>query len=101
MQMVHNIKKRQKAKQAKKDKIWTWTRNTGYLKVMAVMNKAGISGIHACPKGLRHSFAIHCLEKNIPLNLVSKCMGHSSLEITAIYANALSEEERKIASRIW
>lgn len=54
-----------------------------------------------CPKGLRHGFAIHCLEKKIPLNLVSKWMGHSSLEVTAIYANALGEEERVIASRLW
>ncbi len=63
--------------------------------------KANIEGVHACPKGLRHSFAIHCLEKGIPLNLVSKWMGHSSLEVTAIYANALGKEERKVASRIW
>jgi len=28
-------------------------------------------------------------------------MRHSSLEVTTIYANALGNEERKIASRIW
>ena len=101
LQMIHNIKKRQTGKKANKDKIWTWARNTAYLKIMAVMKASDLKGIHACPKGLRHSFAIHCLEKNIPLNLVSKWMGHSSLEVTAIYANALGEEERNIASRIW
>ncbi|MBK7870708.1 MAG: hypothetical protein IPJ74_08490 [Saprospiraceae bacterium] len=39
--------------------------------------------------------------KGIPLTLVSKWMGHSSLEVPAIYANALGEEEYSIASRVW
>jgi hypothetical protein len=28
-------------------------------------------------------------------------MGHASLDVTAIYANALGEEQRKIAARMW
>jgi len=68
---------------------------------MAIMKLTNIEGVHACLKGLCYSFAIPCLEKNIPLNMVSKWMGHSSLEVTTIYANALGKEERKIASRIW
>jgi hypothetical protein len=28
-------------------------------------------------------------------------MGHASLEVTAIYANALGAEERPIAERMW
>ena len=99
--MVHNIRGLQKTKKNKQTKIWSWARYTAYRHVTGVMEMAGIEGIHACPKGLRHSFAIHCLEKGIPLNMVSKWMGHSSLEVTAIYANALGEEERNIASRIW
>jgi len=63
LQMVHNIKKHQKNPKTKKDRLWTWTRNTGYRKIMAIMKLAKIEGVHACPKGLRHSFAIHCLEK--------------------------------------
>ena len=66
LQMVHNIKKHQKNPKTKKDRHWTWTRNTGYRKIMAIMKKANIEGVHACPKRLHHSFAIHCLEKNIP-----------------------------------
>lgn len=99
--MTHNIKKRQSLKGEKKKKIWTWARNTAYCKVKTIMDKAEIQGIQATPKGLRHGFAIHCLEKEIPLNLVRKWMGHSSLEVTAIYANALGREERAIASKLW
>jgi integrase len=33
--------------------------------------------------------------------MLSKWMGHASLEVTAIYANALGEEQRHIAARMW
>ena len=58
-------------------------------------------GPHKCPKGLRHGYGVHAINKNIPLNLLSKWMGHASLEVTAIYANALGEEQRNIAARMW
>ena len=64
--MVHNIKKYQKNPKTKNDRLWIWTRNTGYRKIMAIMKLANIEGVQACPKGLRHSFAINCLEKGIP-----------------------------------
>jgi len=34
-------------------------------------------------------FGVHAISKGVPLNMLSKLMGHSSLEMTAIYANAL------------
>jgi len=33
--------------------------------------------------------------------MMQKWMGHASMETTAIYANALGREERKIASKLW
>ena len=98
---IHKVKKRQRLKGERKRKVWNWARNTAYLRVKGVMKKANVEGVQATPKGLRHGFAIHCLEKQVPLNILSKWMGHSSLEVTAIYANALGEEERIIAARIW
>ena len=77
------------------------SRATASRRVDGVMQVAKISGIQACPKGLRHAFAIACLEMQIPLNLISKWLGHSSVITTAIYANALGEEERNIAARLW
>lgn len=101
LNLVFDLRKRQKNPKEKSKKVWEFSRKTASRRVDEVMQAAGLQGIHACPKGLRHAFAIHCLEKQIPLNLVSKWMGHSSLEVTAIYANALGEEERSIASRLW
>lgn len=66
------------------------------------MSQAQIpEGPHKCPKGLRHGFGVIAITQGIPLNMVSKWMGHSSLEVTAIYANALGEEQRAIAARMW
>jgi len=69
--------------------------------VKSLMKQSGIDGPQASPKGLRHSFAVHCLMKSIPLTLIQKWMGHSSITTTAIYLNVVGEEERKFAERIW
>lgn len=50
-------------------------------------DKAGIEGIH--PHIIRHTCATFNLEQGVPLEVVSKLLGHSNLEITSqIYAHA-------------
>jgi hypothetical protein len=41
------------------------------------------------------------VKQNVPLSMVSKWMGHSWMETTAIYANAVGEEQQSIAARMW
>lgn len=82
-------------------RLWDWTRQNGWLTISNIMKKAELKGIHATPKGLRHGFAIACLDKGIPLNMVQKWMGHARITTTAIYANATGQEERKLAARLW
>ena len=101
LNLVHGLKARQVQKKNTEELIWSMSRATASRRVDEVMQAAKISGIQACPKGLRHAFAIASLEKQIPLNLISKWLGHSSVITTAIYANALGEEERNIAARLW
>ena len=104
LDLVFEITRKQKrAKTAKAltEKLWPISRATASRKIDEVMKKADLTGIQATPKGLRHSFAIHCLENQVPLNLISRWMGHSSMATTAIYANAVGQEERRIAERIW
>ena len=110
LNQVHNLKRRQERPREKNQYIWTgiwkgkakqWTRKTAYSRVMEVMEGARLNGLMATPKGLRHGFAIACLDKNVPLTLVQKWMGHTSITTTAIYANASGEEERNIAARLW
>lgn len=101
LDQVHRLRKPKRGENRQDWLLWEWSRRTATRRVEEVMAAAGIEGIHATAKGLRHAFAIECLQKGIPLNLASKWLGHASLTTTAIYANALGEEERMIAARLW
>ncbi len=83
------------------DRLWPWSRTTGWSKVKGVMSAAKIVGAHASPKGLRHGFGVNAIQCGVALSLVQKWLGHAKMETTAIYANAVGEEERLIASRMW
>lgn len=104
LDMVHGIRERQKRRQAagEEEPLWPWHRSHAWRLVKAVMRDAGIpEGPHATPKGLRHGYGVAAIISGVPLNMLSKWMGHASLEVTAIYANALGAEERSIAERMW
>jgi integrase/recombinase XerD len=67
-----------------------------------LIKAAGIpDGPHASPKGLRHGFGVTAVSKGIALNMVQKWLGHAQLTTTAIYADAVGEEEQNIAARMW
>ena len=75
---------------------------TVWRKMEEIIKAAGIEeGPHACPKGLLHGFGVAAVSKGITLNMVQKWLGHSQLTATAIYANAVGEEEQSIAARMW
>lgn len=87
--------------------LWANKRNNqlskmgAYKQVKKVFLKAGINEPMNQPKALRHGFAINALQAGVPLNQVQKWLGHSSITTTAIYANALGEEERALAAKMW
>ena len=84
------------------DRIWPWSRVWGWKKVKAVMEAAAIAeGPHKTAKGLRHGYGVAAMQAGIQLNMLQKWMGHADMKTTAIYANALGEEERAIAARMW
>jgi integrase/recombinase XerD len=103
LDMVHGIREAQKRGGGQSDRLlWPWARNTAWRHVKAVMADAGIpDGPHRSPKGLRHGYGVHAISSGVPLNMLSKWMGHTTLEVTAIYANALGAEEQGIAARMW
>lgn len=104
LDMVHGLRHRQRGQggAGAGSVIWGWSRMTAWRRVMVVMEAAGIEdGPHKCPKGLRHGYGVHAISSGVPLNMLSKWMGHASLEVTSIYANALGEEQHNIAARMW
>jgi len=83
------------------ERIWGFSRTTGWRIVKNTMKLANVYGIQACAKGLRHGFGIACAEKNIPISLISVWMGHSSIKTTMIYLDAVGIEEREFMRRTW
>jgi integrase len=102
LDLVHGVREKQSRRgKGRGVRLWPWSRTTGWRAVHAVMEEAGLDGPHASPKGLRHGFGVAAVSAGIPLNLVQKWLGHAQLTTTAIYANAVGEEEQSIASRMW
>jgi integrase len=83
------------------NRLWPWSRTTGWRRVKEVMAAARIGGTPATPKGLRHTFGVAAFQKNVPPHLVQRWLGHASLRTTSIYGQVISAEERAFAARIW
>jgi integrase/recombinase XerD len=97
LELIHDTRNRKMAG----ERLWPIDRTTAHSWVKEAMDIASIVGPRASAKGLRHGFAIAALEKNVPLNVVSRWLGHSNLQTTAIYANFSGREERGLAARMW
>ena len=87
LEMVHRL--REASPRRLKEPLWRLSRATPRRKVVAVMTAAGISGPQACPKGLRHGFAIAAV------------LGHADIAKTAIYTTAVGVEVRRFLQRMW
>jgi len=82
-------------------KIWKMCRSTAYRQIKTVMDRAGIVGPQASPKGLRHSFGVAHVGTMVTVDRISKWLGHTKPETTAIYLAVVGEEERALAKRLW
>lgn len=83
------------------ERLWPWSRMTGYRRIREVMDDAGIVGPQATPKGLRHAFGVCAIQSKVPLNMVQRWLGHADIKTTSIYTSAMGPEERAIASLMW
>lgn len=82
-------------------RLWFWHRATAWRIIKQVMTSAGLTGLAATPRGLRHAFGVGTLQGGIPITLTQKWLGHSRVSTTAIYAAVCGEEERHFAERFW
>ncbi len=99
LELVHGIKEQQHQPH---NQLWRFSRTTGWRIVKGVMARAGITGEKAnSPKALRHGYGVAAVTSDVPLNMVQKWLGHANISTTAIYADAVGEEERQIAAKMW
>ena len=103
LDLVHSIREAEKRRgKGKKIRLWKWGRATAWRRVKEILKEAGIGkGPGSSPKGLRHGFGVAAVSAGIPLNMLQKWLGHAQLSTTAIYADAVGAEEKKIAERMW
>ncbi len=59
LNLVHGIRERQARRdKGRRERLWPWSRMTGWRAVHRVMEAAGLEGPQASPKGLRHGFGV-------------------------------------------
>jgi integrase len=98
---VFRLRRQQRDPHLAGARLWTWSRTTGWRRVKEVMAAAGIAGLAAMPKGLRHSFGVSAFQSSVPPHLVQRWLGHASLRTTSIYGDVMGPEERAFAARMW
>lgn len=104
LDVVHGVRFAGKGKDylAPSSRVWAFSRPTAWRIVKGVMIRANIEdGAHRSPKGLRHGFGINAVLSGVPITKLQRWMGHSKLETTAIYLDAVGAEERQLAARMW
>lgn len=99
---VHGILANQaRPDRGESQRLWTFSRTTGWRLVKTVMEAAGINGARACARGLRHALGVHAAVSEVPETRIQSWLGHASLETTAVYLGAVGFEDRAIAKRMW
>lgn len=72
------------------DRIFPMCRQTVNRHIHALVERVGGAPFPISAHTFRHSFAIHLLLHACPLKIVSKLMGHQSMDSTEIYTNVLT-----------
>lgn len=99
---VHDLKRRQAMGEHELEKrVWTFNRQRALKIVQSVMTAAGIYGVRATGRGLRHSFAVRKVMKSNTLNVIQDWLGHKNISMTTIYTAVNSRDARRIARRGW
>lgn len=83
------------------ERLWPMHRVTAWRQIKALFAETGAIGPMACCRGLRHGFGIRAASRNVPPSLIQRWMGHALATTTAIYLDAVGNEERHIAKRMW
>jgi integrase len=98
---VHHFREAQGDPTRMNERLWSWSRTTGWRRVKAVMRMASAPHFVAMPKALRHAFGVEATLENIGLTMVQRWLGHKDIKTTTIYTTVIGPEERALAKRTW
>ena len=81
------------------NRLFNITRQRAFQIIKSVANMASINKpVH--PHTLRHSFAIHCLFSGVPLPILQKLLGHSSILTSMIYLRVVQQDSRQFLNQV-
>jgi integrase/recombinase XerD len=63
-----------------------------YRDVKLVCGKVGVTGAHVHPHALRHAFAVNYIRSGGDVYRLSRVLGHSSIQTTALYLRSMGFE---------
>jgi len=63
--------------------------------------KSGLKKERISFHSLRHSFAVRCMEKGIPLNNIQVLLGHESIKTTSIYLKVNPKDALDNYEKLW
>ena len=99
---VHNLRTLQAAPDRGVGvRLWTFGRTTAWQRVNTVMDAAGLNGMKACARGLRHAFGVCAAVNCVPQVCIQKWLGHEDIATTSIYIDMAAPEDHILAARMW
>ena len=98
---VHHFRDAQRDPKQSSQRLWTWSRTTGWRRVKSLMYMASAPSFVAMPKALRHAFGVEATMENVALTMVQRWLGHRDIKTTTIYTTVIGPEERALAQRTW
>ena len=100
LELVHQLRALQRTRRATRP-LWPIGRSTASRHIDTLMQRAGIEGPQASPKGLRHGYAVAGVQVGIPLTTIADILGHADTSTTTIYARVVGDEARDLVARLW
>ncbi len=97
----HHFREAQYDPKRARERLWTWSRTTGWRRVKALMKIASAPSFVAMPKALRHAFGVEATMESVALTMVQRWLGHKDIKTTTIYTTVIGPEERALAERTW
>ncbi len=83
-----------------RDRLFGITRQRAFQVVREACHRTGIERDRAHPHVFRHSFAVHCVLNGVPLPVLKRWLGHSSIARTMIYCQVLAKDTREFYERV-
>lgn len=99
-ELLEHLKALMSSKAQPSERLWPWSRMTGYRRICEVMQQAGITGAQATPKGLRHGFGVCAIQAKVPLNLVQRWLGLRLIQSQKAKVVTSATADRKLAASL-